>query len=319
MSDYAPPPGPPPPQAPQVPPGWKAQWNDQYKQYFYVNLHTKQSQWDLPTAPATGPGDDLPPPGAPPSYDHGSTPSMGHEKSGLHDQKTGLSSNNPYAPGGSGPAGASSHQNISEDERLARELQAEEDARMHGGAPGGDRGASDSYYGQGGPGGAGQYPSQPGYGQQSPPPGQYGQQLPPRPEENSKGKSKGGFLGKLLGKAGGSSSRPHGQQQYGGYPQQQGQHFGGGYPPQGQYGGYPQQGYGGYPQQQQMAGRRPGGGMGAAGGLALGAGAGLLGGALIGDAIADDGGGDDGDYGGGDDGGGGDFGGDGGGDFGGDF
>lgn len=33
MSDFAPPPGPPPPKAPEVPEGWLAQWNDQYKEW----------------------------------------------------------------------------------------------------------------------------------------------------------------------------------------------------------------------------------------------------------------------------------------------
>lgn len=33
MANFAPPPGPPPPQAPEVPPGWIAQWNEQYKEW----------------------------------------------------------------------------------------------------------------------------------------------------------------------------------------------------------------------------------------------------------------------------------------------
>ena len=41
MADFAPPSGPPPPQVPQ---GWKAIWNEQYQEWFYVNLSTKQSQ-----------------------------------------------------------------------------------------------------------------------------------------------------------------------------------------------------------------------------------------------------------------------------------
>nr|POE53447.1 ww domain-containing protein wwm1 [Quercus suber] len=296
MADFAPPPGPPPP---HVPEGWKAVWNDQYKEWFYVNTFTKASQWDKPTQPALGPSSDGAPPGAPPGYDHNASRAGGPEK-------------------GAYGAGADS---MTEDEKLARKLQEEENARSGPGST--DRGASDSYYGQGQQSSApygqqayGQqaYGQQQSYGQSSPAP--YGQQeLPPR-EEKSKG-----LFGKLAGKfGGGSSSRP--PQQFGQqYPQQ-------GYPPQ-QYGGYPQQG-GYYPQQQQQQQRHGGGGMGA-GGMLLGAGAGLVGGALLMDAVedhdqneynqgyqagADNGGGDDGGDGGGDDGG--DFGGDGGGDFGGD-
>ncbi|GME40478.1 WW/Rsp5/WWP [Neofusicoccum parvum] len=241
MADFAPPPGPPPP---KIPAGWKAQWNEQYHEWFYVNIYTKQSQWEKPTEPIYPPSDaelGAPPAGPPPSYAHGDAKPVGAEK-------TGLSSNNPFGPGG-----GSSH-DISEDERLARQLQAEEDARAHGGA--GDRGASDSYYQQGG--GAPGYQA-PGYQQQqggygSPVPGYGGSSssdLPPRPED--KGKKSGGFLGKLLGKA--SGSKPgggggmmggfgghHQQQQQYGYPQQQqGGYYGG--PPQGQYGYAPQQGY----------------------------------------------------------------------------
>ncbi|KFY87913.1 hypothetical protein V500_06690, partial [Pseudogymnoascus sp. VKM F-4518 (FW-2643)] len=52
MADFEAPPGPPPP---KVPEGWKAQWNDQYKEWFYVNIYTKKSQWDKPTAPVYPP------------------------------------------------------------------------------------------------------------------------------------------------------------------------------------------------------------------------------------------------------------------------
>lgn len=303
MADYAPPPGPPPP---KVPEGWKAQWNDQYHEWFYVNIYTKQSQWEKPTEPIYPPSDaGAPPPGPPPSYSHGDAKPLGPEK-------TGLSSNNPYGPGG----GSSSH-DISEDERLARQLQAEEDARAHSHSPmpptGSDRGAADSYYQQGStaPGyGAPGYAQSPGYNSSG-----YGssqQELPPRAED--KGKKSGGFLGKLLGKA--SGSKPSGafggshqqQQQYGGYPQQgyyQGQ-------PQGQYGGYQQQGYYGQGGGMPYGTKPKKSGMGAGGAAALGVGGGLLGGMLLADAIDDhndyeqgyDQGYDDGndnDFGGGDD------------------
>lgn len=57
VEDFVPPPGPPPP---IVPEGWIARFNDRYQQFFYVNLATKQSQWDKPPgtidAPASGRG-----------------------------------------------------------------------------------------------------------------------------------------------------------------------------------------------------------------------------------------------------------------------
>ncbi|KAA8911323.1 hypothetical protein FN846DRAFT_887916 [Sphaerosporella brunnea] len=61
MADYAaPPPGPPPP---PVPPGWLAKWDANYNTFFYVNVATKQSQWEPPTVSAT------PPPPVPPRPD----------------------------------------------------------------------------------------------------------------------------------------------------------------------------------------------------------------------------------------------------------
>lgn len=212
-----------------------------------------------------------------------------------------LASNNPYAAS-SGKA-SPAPPDISEDERLARQLQEEEDARARGHPAGG---AANDYYAQGtpqpnayaqpGPYGQSGFDGSPYPQAQSP----YG--APPPPPAQDKGKSKGGFLGKLLGKAGGSS---HAKPQA--YPQQPGPYYGG-------QPGYGQQGY--YPPQHGMMGqphKRPGGGMGAGGAAALGVGGGLLGGALIGSALADAGdggdfGGDGGDFGGGDFGGG-DFGG----------
>jgi len=207
-------------------------------------------------------------------------------------EKSGFGSNSPYA-------------NMNEDEKLARKLQEEEDARA-GRYSGDGRGLANNYYHQ---------PPQPGgYEQHNMAP--YAQGGQPSYQgvgaQEKSGKSKG-LLGKLLGKAtGGSSSSAHG------------------YPPQHQSYGQPL-GYGGGGYQQRPmgmpmgggmmgGGRRPGGGMGAGGAMALGAGGGLLGGALLGSALAD--GGDGGDYGGdgGGDFGGGDMGGGdmGGGDFGGD-
>ncbi|KAI4103108.1 MAG: hypothetical protein L6R37_003994 [Teloschistes peruensis] len=300
MADYAAPSGPPPP---QVPEGWKAQWNEQYHEWFYVNLHTKVSQWTKPTEPAYPPPSDNAPSGPPPSY----TGSGTHQPEKQHTQPQTTSAANP----------------AESDAAYAARLQAEENSRTSSGGSH-DRGASDSYYGSSGPGYNNSSNSGPGYpGQQ---PSYDDQQLPPR-EQKQKG------LGGLFSKLSGKSSGSHGQQQQGGYggggypPQHQGGGYGGfgqqqgygggGYPQQG-YGGYaPQQGYGGgYPPQQGYGGGygappKRSGGMGAGGAAALGVGGGLLGGMVLADAMGGDdggdGGGDDGDYGGGDDGGGGDF------------
>lgn len=225
-----------------------------------MNLYTKQSQWEKPTEPAYPPSGSQAPAGPPPGYDHNRTQYTGPEKGGY-------GSNNPY--GSSGPhSGAGSAANINDDEALARKLQAEEEARARQSGSANRAGASDGYYNSA-----------------STPQPQYSNELPPR--EQDRGKSKGGFLGKLLGKA--SSSRPsqgYGQQ-YGGYPQQGGgfMHGAPGYAPQqGYYGG------GGYPPQQQyyqQPHRKTGGGLGGAGGMALGAGAGLLGGAMLMNGIDD--------------------------------
>lgn len=314
MADFVPPSGPPPP---RVPEGWKAQWNAQYSEWFYVNVHTKQSQWDKPTAPAYPEGGGAPagpPPGHAPgarTYPAGATAG---DSGGYPNDKLGA--NNPYSHG---PPGGS-NQHIDEDARYAAKLQAEEDARARtAGGPTADRGESDSYYG-GGAAGMGAHQGQaPPYGQQ---PQSYDQQqLPPRDGQKKGGLS--GLLGKFSGKqsssqpqqgyGGGYGGQPQYAQQggYGGYPQQ------GGYPPQQGYGGYPPQGGygGGY---QQAPPKKSG--MGGMGGAALGLGGGLVGGALLANAFeggdGGDGGGDGGgDYGGGDDyGGGGDDGGGGGGD-----
>ncbi|TAQ84913.1 hypothetical protein B7494_g6763 [Chlorociboria aeruginascens] len=274
MSDILPPSGPPPP---KVPAGWKAQWNDQYSEWFYVNIYTKKSQWDKPTEPVY-PNDDSAPPGPPPGY------SGGGPNSHLSDTKT-----NPYdnsrSPGS----------NIDDDAALAARLQAEEDARARAGGSS-SRNAQQDY-------------------QQTPMSQQY-QGLPPREQKKS-----GGFLGKLLGKASGSSHVQQPQYQQGGYGAPQPAYGYG--QPQPAYGyGPPQPAYGYGPPQQAYAQQQPqrSGGLGTMGGAALGLGGGLIGGMLLEDAIDDhdqseyqqgydQGQQNDGDYGGGDDGGdmGGDF------------
>jgi hypothetical protein len=186
----------------------------------------------------------------------------------IQSEKTGGSTGAAMFGAGTGAAAGG----LSADEELARKLQAEEDARAHGGASAGDRGAADGYYQQSGSPGYGQqsqYGQQAGYGQQ----GGYGAGAYDQAQPQTQSK---GFLSKILGK--GKSNQQQGYQQQGypqqGYPQQ-------GYPQQG-YGqqGYPQQGYG---QQQYAQPARKHGGMGMAGGAALGLGGGLLGGVLLGE------------------------------------
>lgn len=270
-----------------MPAGWKAQWNAQYSEWFYVNIYTKKSQWDKPTEPVY-PVDNEAPGGPPPGYSGAGVSNP--------DAK-----NNPY----------NTSPSTESDAELAKRLQAEEDARA-----GTSRNAQSDYM-------------------NTPMPASSGSSTSPYQAQGDTRDTKksGGFLGKILGKvSGGSSShqqypqQSYGQQGYGQQPQYQQQYPQQGYQQQG-YGGYPQQGYGqqqygggyggGY-QQQQRPQKSSGGGLGMAGGAALGLGGGLIGGMLLEDAIdsgdGGDGGGDGGgDYGGGDDGGGGDFGGDGGG------
>jgi hypothetical protein len=259
-----------------------------------VNIYTKKSQWDKPTSPVYPPNEDGAPSDPPPGYDagHGGSTATGDVKK------------NPYTTDERPPFASAGSTHSDPDAAYAAKLQAEEEARARG---------SPAYSQPGGPFPSGQspYPAQHApYGQQGGGSGsgeQYPQELPPR--DRGKGSSSGGLFGKLLNKAqakvGGSGS--HGgqyqQQHYGGhqqgyYPQQQGYQQQG-YP--GGYGGpqYQQQGYGrgyggggyggGYGGGGGMYGqpqRRGGGGMGMAGGAALGLGAGVLGGALIGSAIS---------------------------------
>lgn len=276
MVDFAPPSTPPPP---KVPDGWKAVWNEKYKEWFYVNIYTKKSQWDKPTEPIYPPEGEDEEPDGPPPYDPKKARAVGPEKSSL-------GSNNPFGHSG---AGGSGDPNTASDEELARKLQAEEDARR----PGGSRGEADTYFSDGPSGPAA---SQGGYANPS-------NDLPPRPEQQQKR----GLFDKLLGKNKTSSSQ---QQQS--YPPQQ-PYYPHGPPPAGQGYGYPPPG-GYYPPPGGPGGYYGGGydrpqrqGLGTGGAAALGVGGGLLGGLLLGEALdgGDGFGGDGGDYGGG----GGDFGG----------
>jgi len=231
-----------------VPEGWKAQWNEQYKEWFYVNIYTKKSQWEKPTQPVYPADHDSPPPGAPPGFT-GNNP-----YSNVSDKKT-----NPYDD--TRAAGSASPNNIDEDAKLAARLQAEEDARAQ------TRGNAIQDYAN------------------TPlPPMSSSAQLPPREEKRGLFSK---LLGKSNSQPqqgyGGYSQQSYPPQGYGGYPQPG---YGpppggyGGYPPQG-YGGYPPQGY------YQEPPRKSGGGLGAVGGAGLGLAGGLVGGMLLEDAIQD--------------------------------
>ncbi|KAL6232893.1 hypothetical protein BDW75DRAFT_11321 [Aspergillus navahoensis] len=335
---FAPPPGPPPP---SVPEGWTTQYDDNYKQWFFVNLATGRSQWEPPqstSTPTPSTPAQAPVPASELTHSSGLTdtpaPPPSYEESGpanpsaiasaeATDKKTAhrFSSNNPYkgesasspgTPGASGSGPGATKDTVESDAELAARLQAEEDARAGSAAAG--------YYD------SNDAPHSP---------------IPSASAgDRDKGKEKKkGFFSKLMSKAASASGprpgfappRPHHHQPaafghpphgsygapspgpgYGGpggyYPPQHGYGPSVGYGPQPAY-GYPPQGYYGGGMQPQR--RHGGGGMGMAGAAALGVGGGLIGGALLADAIDDDH-----DYG-GDYGGGGDFGG--GDDFGGDF
>ncbi|KAL4812835.1 hypothetical protein BDW67DRAFT_169425 [Aspergillus spinulosporus] len=339
---FAPPPGPPPP---SVPEGWTTQYDDNYKQWFFVNLATGRSQWEPPqptstSAPSTQVHTPVPAseqaqsnthtdiPAPPPSYEESGPGNPSAVASAeATDKKTAhsLPSNNPYngesasspgTPGASGSGSGARKDTVDSDAELAARLQAEEDARAGSAAPG----AAAGYYNS----------NDSPHSQSSTPLASAG--------DREKGKEKKkGFFSKLMSKAASASGsrpgfappHPHHQQPaafgrpppgsygapspgpgYGGpggyYPPQHGYGPPVGYGPQPGY-GYPPHGFYGSGMQPQR--RHGGGGMGMAGAAALGVGGGLIGGALLADAIDDD---HDygGDYGGGDFGGGDDFGGD---------
>lgn len=279
---------------------------------FFVNLHTKKSQWEQPTSPARGPSEESHPSGPPPGYTGSDNPALAN--TALDSKKGNLGSGNtnnpPYSSVGAGGL-------PEDDAAMAARLQAEEDARGRGHSPrppdmqNQNPGASTDYYGQSMPvplqqGSQGGYPGGGAPGQQ-----QYGGDINDGHRASKSGGAVGllgKLAGKLSGKAGGSG-HGGGYGHYGGGYQQHG-YGGGGYPPQ-QYGGY---GAG------MMGGHRPPprkGGMGAGGAAALGVGGGLVGGMMLANAMDDNdysegyqdgqqddfdggGGGDMGDMGGGD-------------------
>ncbi|KAF7593160.1 hypothetical protein BBP40_011873 [Aspergillus hancockii] len=240
---FAPPPGPPPPALPE---GWKAQFDDRYNQWFFINLRTGKSQWDLPQGPAE---QELhaPPSEPPPSYED-SEPTNSSTLHGANEKKS-LGSNNPY-----NQAGAENN-TLNSDARLASQLQAEEDARARSSRSPGQQpqaGAAADYYTEM------SRPQSVGY--------QSSSVTQPQSSASEQRRSKG-FLSKLMGKSSSGSGmgfgrpssqpppQPYGYPQggYGGYPQQP---AGYGYPPNAAQPGY-------YPGAAQPA-RRQGGGMGTA-------------------------------------------------------
>ncbi len=242
---------------------------------FYVNIYTKQSQWERPTEPAHGASPGTPPPGAPPTYQQGPSHTVPGEKS-LY---------------GSTDA----------DARYAAQLQAEEDARAAAAGRPTSRNAQQEYQNTAMP-----YDQQ----QQLPP----RPQEKSSGAKGFLGKLMGkhsqptqGYGQQQYG--GGYQNYPPQQPGYGQAA------YGGGYPSQGYGGGYPPQGYGGGYQQQPARRTGGGMGVGGAAALGVGGGllGGMMLGEAMGDhdqggGYGSDGGGgygDGGDMGGGDMGGGG--------------
>lgn len=90
----APPSGPPPP---EVPPGWIARWDPRYQTFFYVNLATKQSQWDKPPGTIDRPGSSSSSAGdyydsRPPPYSSSSTPNLRSTDHSSHNPQPQYSS-----------------------------------------------------------------------------------------------------------------------------------------------------------------------------------------------------------------------------------
>lgn len=202
--------------APIVPDGWRAEFDNRYSTWFYVDLKSGKSQWDTPLGTQWP---DPPQSNAPPSYQQSvQTP--------FSTGPSAAAGNNSVAgPGNTVPASGIADQNATRNYNPGYQ------------APAGYNQAynqqSNGLYGQS-PAGAYQR-SGVGYGQ----PGYYGQQPYNQPPQS-------GYYG----------------------PQQQA------------YGQQPM-GYGAQPQVQQAGKKGRMGGMGMAGGAALGLGAGLLGGMAL--------------------------------------
>ncbi|KAL8319205.1 hypothetical protein RB597_006136 [Gaeumannomyces tritici] len=322
MASIQAPPGPPParPPSPSVPDGWKACWAQESQKWYYYELATGNTQWDLPGSAPPPP----PPPApqaaeAPPSYAEltpastAAAPTGDVKRSPFEDATAspnpgGASSSSappPPTPDSTKPRGdvkaplleaptPTGNSTFDTDAKMAAEMQAEENARARAVAS----------------------PPQPSFPNQQ----QLARAAPEKPKRS--------VIDKLLDKIMPFKSRPqqsHNVSHNPGYPGS-GQQYGSPvspqqaaiipYPTQSQYNGvphqaqqYPQQyygqnqyqygynhqqqlhpqSYGGYPypQQQAPAGRRPGGaGMGMMGGAALGLGVGTMGAVALGGAMS---------------------------------
>lgn len=80
--DAVPPPLNPPP--PELPSGWAAKWDPGYSRFYYINIHTKTPQWELPTAPVIS--HPPTPEASPPPYESATAeqPSTNTKSSFLH-------------------------------------------------------------------------------------------------------------------------------------------------------------------------------------------------------------------------------------------
>ncbi|XRM47830.1 hypothetical protein ABZX51_010788 [Aspergillus tubingensis] len=73
-----------PPPTPSVPEGWKAEFDDRYQAWYYINIHTRQSHWERPDQPAP-PAGPVPPPAGPPPSREAATTTTRHRPVGQGD------------------------------------------------------------------------------------------------------------------------------------------------------------------------------------------------------------------------------------------
>ncbi|GAB7365713.1 hypothetical protein MBLNU230_g7051t1 [Neophaeotheca triangularis] len=78
---------------PSLPPGWTAQWDAKSRKYYYVQISTGESTWDVPTTPAP----QVPTPGGTPANLENPYPAPGSR--GLEQRNDGSMT---YAPDGQG-------------------------------------------------------------------------------------------------------------------------------------------------------------------------------------------------------------------------
>lgn len=251
-------------------------------QRFYVNIHTKKSQWEKPTEPSY-PDNEPPPPGPPPRYsprqagadvlpadskqshlvttDNDNNASSAATAARLDSEERGISRGSNDASQGYGQQPLPPRETKPKMGLLGKLLGKSGGSSGHN-EPGLDNNAPGQYNVQ-----QPQYGySQPQYGSHPPPQPQYQQGYPPQ------GYPPQGYPPQGYPPQG---YPPQGYPPHG-YPPQ-------GYPPQ----GYPPQGYAqqGYIPPPAAKSKMGGGGLGAAGGAALGVGTGLIGGMLLSEAI----------------------------------